>query len=145
MSHEKIINTVNQMAVAADTHDWEKCRQAFADEVMVDYTSLAGGEPATIPADALMDSWKGLLPGFTATQHLLGSHLVELKGDQANCQAQFQATHIMDDETWTLGGRYQFQLENQAGNWKISQITMIALWSVGDQGKLLQLATERAQ
>lgn len=143
MSQANIINTVNQMAMAADTRDWVACRQTFADEVLVDYTSLAGGEPATIPSDALMESWQGLLPGFTATQHLLGSHIVAINGEGADCLAHFQATHILDDETWTLGGKYHFRLENQAGAWKITAITMTALWSVGDQAKLLEAATQR--
>ncbi len=144
MTHAHIIDTVNRMAMSADNRDWEACRATFTDTVAVDYTSLAGGNPATIPADALMDSWKGLLPGFTATQHLLGSHIVDVDGDKATCEAHFQATHVLDDETWTLGGKYDYQLELQGDTWKIAAITMTALWSVGDQAKLLQSATERS-
>lgn len=144
MTQATIINTVNQMALAADQRDWEVCRRCFADEVLIDYTSLAGGEPATIPADALIESWQGLLPGFTATQHLIGSHVVDTQGDVAECQAQFQATHILDDEQWVLGGHYHFRLQLSGETWQIAAITMTALWSMGDQAKLLQLATERA-
>ena len=144
MTQEMIIQAVNQMAFAADSRDWALCRSTFADEVYVDYTSIAGGEPATIPADALMDSWKDLLPGFTATQHLLGSHVVEMQGNIAKCDAHFQATHILDDELWTLGGKYHFQLKDIDGTWHITAITMTALWSVGDQAILLAQAAERA-
>lgn len=144
MTQQIIINTVNQMAFAADSRNWSLCRTTFAGEVFVDYTSMAGGEPATIPADALISSWEGLLPGFTATQHLLGSHVVEVDGETAVCNAHFQATHILDDETWTLGGRYHFRLQNNGGTWQITAITMTALWSVGDQADLLAQATERA-
>jgi len=140
-----IIQIVNQMAFSADNRDWTTCRQCFANNVMVDYTSMAGGDPATIPADALIESWEGLLPGFDATQHLLGSHIVSMNEQGATCLAHFQATHIIDSETWTLGGKYTFELEQQNGNWVITAITMTALWSVGDQSKLLGLATERAK
>lgn len=143
MTYEMIINTVNQMALAADQHDWELCRTCFADQVQVDYTSLAGGEPATIPADALMESWQALLPGFTATQHLIGSHVVDQQGNMAECRAHFQATHILDEEQWVLGGHYHYRLQRSNQAWQITAITMTALWSVGDQTKLLQLATER--
>ena len=144
MTQEMIINRVNQMALAADLRDWALCRSCFAHEVFVDYTSLAGGEPATIPSDALIESWQGLLPGFTATQHLIGSHVVHVHGDVAECQAHFQATHIIDDEQWVLGGHYHFRLQRNGQAWQITAITMSALWSVGDQARLLQLATERA-
>ncbi len=143
MTKEMIVQTVNQMAFAADSRDWNLCRSQFADEVFVDYTSMAGGEPATIPADTLIGSWAGLLPGFTATQHLLGSHVVDVQGNTAECDAHFQATHILDGELWTLGGKYHFQLQNNGGAWQISAITMTALWSVGDQAALLEQATER--
>ncbi|MBV7328463.1 nuclear transport factor 2 family protein [Chloroflexi bacterium TSY] len=144
MTHEMIINTVNQMALAADLRDWELCRTCFADRVYVDYTSLADGEPATIPADALMEAWQALLPGFTATQHLIGSHVVDQQGHTAECRAHFQSTHILDDEQWVLGGHYQYRLQRSDKAWRITAITMTALWSVGDQAKLFQLATERA-
>ena len=144
MTVETIIKTVNQMAYAADARDWLLCRSTFTDQVFVDYTSMAGGKPTTIPADALIESWQGLLPGFTATQHLLGTHIVEVDEDSAECRANFQATHILDDETWTLGGRYHFRLQNNDGSWQISAITMTALWSVGDQTALLAQAAERA-
>ncbi len=145
MTQAKIINTVNQMALAADQRNWAVCRNCFADEVLVDYTSLAGGEPATISSDALIESWQGLLPGFTATQHLIGSHVVDIQDDVAECRAHFQATHILDDEQWVLGGHYHYRLKPSNEVWQIAGITMTALWSVGDQAKLLQLATERAR
>lgn len=144
MTKEMVIQTVNQMALSADSRDWASCRACFADEVYVDYTSLAGGEPATIAADALIGSWEGLLPGFSATQHLLGSHVVNVQGENAECEAHFQATHVIDDQQWTLGGRYHFELQNHEEAWKITAITMTALWSVGDQAGLLAQAQERA-
>ncbi|MEM8857220.1 MAG: nuclear transport factor 2 family protein [Chloroflexota bacterium] len=143
MTDQAIINTVNQMAFSADIHDWAQCRSTFADEIFVDYTSMAGGKPATIPADALIDSWQGLLPGFTATQHLLGTHIIEVNGDSAVCDAHFQATHVIDEESWTLGGRYQFNLQYSSGVWQITGITMTVLWSAGDQASLLARAAER--
>ena len=144
MTQEMIINTVNQMALAADQRDWDLCCRCFADEVFVDYTSLAGGEPATVPADALIESWQGLLPGFTATQHLIGSHVVTVQENRADCLAHFQATHILDNERWVLGGHYYFRLRLKGESWQIAAITMTALWSVGDQAGLLQQAAERA-
>ncbi|MGH7717512.1 MAG: nuclear transport factor 2 family protein [Gemmatimonadaceae bacterium] len=71
----------------ADARDWPAVRARFADTVDVDYTSLAGGEPARMPADQLVAAWRALLPGFHATQHLLGPVIVELDGDHATARA----------------------------------------------------------
>ena len=144
MTHEMIINTVNQMALAADLHDWILCRRCFADEVIVDYTSMTGGESATIPADALIESWQGLLPGFTATQHLIGTHAVNIHEDSAECQSHFQAMHLLDDEQWILGGHYHHRLQRTGESWQITAITMTALWSTGDGERLRALAAERS-
>ncbi|WP_420630522.1 nuclear transport factor 2 family protein [Candidatus Leptofilum sp.] len=34
-----------------------------------------------------------MLPGFTATQHLLSSHVVDVQGNSAECDAHLLATH----------------------------------------------------
>jgi hypothetical protein len=132
------------MAFAADLRDWALCRSCFADEVFVDYTSLHGGEAATMSSDALIKTWQGFLPVFTTYQHLIGSHVVDIQGDEAECRAHFQAAHVLDDEQWTLGGHYHFRLQIKDSSWQITAITMTALWSVGDQARRLQLAAERA-
>ncbi|MEM7334396.1 MAG: nuclear transport factor 2 family protein, partial [Chloroflexota bacterium] len=89
-------------------------------------------------------SWQDLLPGFTATQHLMGSHVINIQDNMASCLAHCQATHILDEEQWVLGGLYNFQLTLNSGTWLITSITMTALWSVGNQAKLLELASARA-
>ena len=66
-----ITNPIVRMIHAVDQLDWPAIRHEFADTVDVDYTSLVGGEPETMPTEDLMERWQGLLPGFEATQHLL--------------------------------------------------------------------------
>jgi hypothetical protein len=139
-----IVNTVNQMAFAADLRDWDLCRSCFADEVFVDYTSLHSGEAGMMTSKALIETWQRLLPIFDPYQHMIGSHVVEIQGDRAECRAHFQAVHVLEDEQWILGGRYYFRLQRNGDAWQITAITMTALWSVGDQARRLQLAAERA-
>jgi hypothetical protein len=67
-----------QLLHAVDQLDWAGVRQAFADEVRSDYTSLSGGAPQRGPVDDLIAQWRTLLPGFDATQHLLGAPLVSI-------------------------------------------------------------------
>ena len=143
-----IAEVVNRLAVTADTHDWPGLRQCFTDEVFADYTSLAGGQPSTVKADALVDAWKVVPGGFKRTQHLIGNHIITVENKRATCVAYFQATHFLPSDTggntWTLGGRYDDELVRTAQGWKISRIKMTVLWAEGNQ-QLLTQAKEQSE
>ena len=81
------------MLHAVDDLDWETVRSSFTTEVEIDYTSLWGGEPETLTADQLIDRWRQLLPGFDATQHLIGPVAVtEADELTASCTINVRAT-----------------------------------------------------
>lgn len=146
MNKLAVIETVSKFAYYADNREWDALRQLFTEEVTVDYTSLAGGEPATIPTQALMDSWnKGLTP-LKATQHLISNPIVDLESEhQAVCRAYFQAQHEFPnpfgDSRWTLGGKYLFRFVKENGQWKIAELVMTAVWASGNQN-IMNLAAQ---
>src|SRR5690606_21873398 len=72
---------VSDLLFAIDDLDWEGVRNALADEVTIDYTSLWGGELEHLAASELVARWQGLLPGFDATQHLTGPIVVRQAGE----------------------------------------------------------------
>jgi SnoaL-like domain len=132
-----------RMLHAIDALDWPAVRAAFADQVSVDYTSLSGGEPETLPAGDLMARWQGLLPGFDATQHLSGP--VVLTDDDGGVRAD---THVRGyhhlrgaegGETWGVYGHYTAGLADG----KITELTLQVFYQEGNLG-LPALATERA-
>jgi hypothetical protein len=132
MDRLDVIDTCTRMAWHADQREWSRLAEVFADEVTLDYTSLNGGEPATLAPGQIVAAWKDALGAFQATQHLLGNHLVTLDGDSAVCTASFQATHRKtDDILWTLGGTYRFDLVRTAAGWRIGGVVMTAVWSDG--------------
>ena len=143
--HIAIVNVVNEIGLSADLGDWPRARAQFAEQVLVDYTSLAGGQPATMKADDLIASWKGLLPGFTSTQHVITNHRVSVKGREATVVSQFIATHrlagAVGGELWTLGGRYLHTLQRGAEGWKVAAMTMTWTWQSGN-AELPKLAGE---
>ncbi len=143
----EVIRVVNRVALTADARDWAGCRACFADRVRVDYTSLAGGEPEMLDADALMARWRGVLPGFDATHHQIGSHDVSVTGDRATCVSAFRSQHrigaLADGETWDLDGRYHHELARTAEGWRITSMTMTAVFMRGDPS-LIQRAAARA-
>ncbi len=142
----EIINTVNQVGMTADLRDWKACRNCFTDQVDVDYTSLIGGQPAMVSADDLIESWSQQLSGLKTTQHMITNHAVTLNGDTATCISQFQAQHLLPNDTggplWTLGGIYHHELMHTNNGWKVCKMKMTATWAEGNQ-QIMTLAANR--
>ena len=135
-----IIEATMRMAWHADRREWDQL------EVLLDYSSLNGGEPATLPRAQIIGSWASVLGALDATQHLVSNHLVAIDGDTAVCTAAFQATHVRCNPhggpVWTLGGHYRFELaRTAAGGWRITGVEMIADWASGNQ-RIMTLAAE---
>lgn len=140
----EISRSITYIAAGADRHDWSRVRGAFADTVTTDYTSLWGGEPATQTADELIASWSSFLPGFDVTHHMVANRAVtSIDGTHATAEADFTATHRIDDDLWTLGGRYSYEFVKEQERWLVVSLEMTALWESGDRG-LVALAGERA-
>ncbi|MEU0060145.1 nuclear transport factor 2 family protein [Streptomyces sp. NPDC006334] len=134
MERLDVIDTCNRMAWHADQREWGALAGVFADEVTLDYTSLNGGRPVTLAPAEIVEGWRTGLGAYTATQHLLGNHLVAVDGDGAVCTATFQATHRKtDDSLWTLGGTYRFTLARTGDGWRITGVVMTAVWSDGER------------
>ncbi|MEV0579346.1 MULTISPECIES: nuclear transport factor 2 family protein [unclassified Streptomyces] len=139
-----VAETCTRMAVHADRREWQQLRGLFADRVLLDYTSLAGGEPVRLNPQEIVDAWAGTLGAYDATQHLVANHLVDVDGDRAVCTASFQATHRLatsyGDPLWTLGGDYRWQLVRTGDRWLIDTVVMTATWGDGNQAPPSQVA-----
>ena len=141
----EIERSITDIAAGADRHEWDRVRGAFADRVTTDYSSLWGGEPVTQSADELVAGWSAFLPGFDATHHMVTNHSIKsLSETSAVAEADFTATHRIDDQLWTLGGRYTYDLAASNGRWLVTSMTMTAIWETGDRA-LAGVAGERAK
>jgi SnoaL-like domain len=142
-------NTADQLAVAetctamgwyADRHQWQHLIAPFADEVLVDYASLNGGDPVRIRPSDLVAGWRQVFEGLVATQHLMATLLITVDRDVASTVANFQATHVAEVggevAIWTLGGHYRFSLIRQPDGWRIAEVTMTAVWETGSRDVL---------
>lgn len=142
--HTAIIQTLTDVAAGADRHDWNRVRAAFAETVTTDYTSLWGGAPVTQSAEDLVSGWAAFLPGFDITHHMVTNHTITETADgRAAAEADFTATHRIDDDLWVLGGRYSYALTQTEHRWVVTSLTMTALWETGDRG-LVAAAGARA-
>jgi hypothetical protein len=141
---QAITDAIAGLLDAIDRRDWTLARQALADEIRTDYTSLFGGSPRTQPADELINSWRTFLPGFDGTQHLIGPILAHVSGDTARVRCAATGVHRIGRNHWTVRGHYDMELNRAGGAWRIAAITYRNVLTTGDE-TLPEKAQKRVQ
>ena len=126
MNNQQITETVNKLFISVDNRDWENVKLIFSDKVLLDYTSMTGGEPATLSSNQIIDSWKGILPGFDKTHHQLGNYIIETESGLSKVFCYGTATHYLANESqkniWTVVGSYDLELKNIDSAWRITKM-----------------------
>ncbi|MGH4014276.1 MAG: nuclear transport factor 2 family protein [Pseudonocardiaceae bacterium] len=127
---DDVRDAVTRMLHAIDALDWPGVEAAFADELRIDYSSLFDGEPETVTTAELIARWRGLLPGFDATQHMTGPVIVSIsaEGGAASADTHVRGYHHIADaqggSVWQVAGHYIMELVKQADRWKITSLTL---------------------
>jgi len=115
-------DAINELFLATDAKAWDRVRAAFAEQVLFDMTSLAGGEPATMTPDAIASTWAEGLDPVAAVHHQTGNYVVQVDGDRARAGCYGTATHYTPEQekrvTYFVGS-YDFHLTRTAAGWKI--------------------------
>ncbi|OBQ46090.1 nuclear transport factor 2 family protein [Halodesulfovibrio spirochaetisodalis] len=113
---------VESMGVLPDLRLFTALEEQLDEEVVVDYTSLMGGEPhSAVPKD-IVRRWKESLCGFDATRHQLKNIAIELKGQTAKVTADATATYFLHEHIWEGKGRYAFGCRFTAKGWKVNRL-----------------------
>ena len=118
-----VIAAVNRLFLATDARDWDAVRRVFADRVMFDMTSVAGGEPQTLTPAQIASGWETGLKPIEAIHHQTGNFEVAINGDRADVSCYGIAYHYRKTKsgrnTRTFVGSYDFRLNQSTGTWKI--------------------------
>lgn len=120
-----------------DAKDWTRCRRYFAGSIDVDFSSLAGGSPATMPADDLLASWSANLFADTRTLHMRSNHQVDLAGDTATVISMGYALNALSRErgsdVWEVWGTYAHTLARTHGGWQRTEMTLAVTCARGNE------------
>lgn len=143
VSQAEMIRIADAIDAAVDAKDWELARAFFADTIDVDFTSLVGGDPATIPADALIDGWSSNLTEEKASFHLRGNHRVTFEGGgRATMLSHGYAWNRMErgalpenggGALWEVWGTYIHGFVETEDGWKVDAMTFTATAERGNQ------------
>jgi hypothetical protein len=117
-----IILAISTLFSGADQHNWTKAENVMTENVLLDYTSFVGGEPANLTPKQITDSWAGFLPGFDKTNHQLSAFIVVINNDTATVTYTGKADHFIGSEIWTVEGTYESELKKVVDAWKVSKL-----------------------
>jgi SnoaL-like domain len=117
-----IILAITTLFGGADEHNWTKVENVMTQNVLLDYTSFVGGEPANLTPKQITDSWAGFLPGFDKTKHNLSDFNVVIHNETAIVTYTGKADHFIGKEIWTVEGTYESELKKVNDTWLVSKL-----------------------
>ncbi len=122
---EKVIETVTRLFINTDNRDWPAAKALFAPKVLFDMTSLAGGAPASITPQEIVDGWDRGLKPLKAIHHQAGNFLADVTETEATVFCYGVAWHYLPNRTKrntrTFVGSYDVHLVKLDGVWKIDR------------------------
>ena len=136
VDHAEMVRIADTIDAAVDAKDWALARSLLTDDIRVDFTSLAGGEPATIPSDALIAAWSGNLTAEKQSFHLRGNHRITFEDDgSATMLSHGYAWNRMDrgalpenggDALWEVWGTYEHSFVETGDGWRVDGMSFFA-------------------
>lgn len=141
--HAELVRIADALDAAVDAKDWGLARSFFAEEVAVDFTSLVGGEPATIPSDSLIGAWSSNLTAEKTSFHLRGNHRITVDGSgKATMVSHGYAWNRMErgalpenggDPMWEVWGAYEHVFEETDQGWRLTGMSFFATAERGSE------------
>ncbi|CAN5741032.1 nuclear transport factor 2 family protein [soil metagenome] len=133
----EIRRVVDEIDNACDLKDWKRLRVYFTDEIDADFTSLAGGEPAKMKADDLVEGWKTNLYEAKKSFHQRTNHSIKISGDKAEVFSKAYAFNLLEKGKvtglWEVWGNYTHTLNRAENSWRCSGMTLEVIHQRGDE------------
>lgn len=108
-------------------------RRVFTDPLTLDFESVAGIPPMTVPLGDYLEVLRGAFAPYTATHHVITGHVVDLDGDRATIHAHVRAEHWVPAELagggpdrWLVAGFYDNEAVRTADGWRLSRVRLTA-------------------
>lgn len=134
----QISDLVNRYASCVDRKDWDGWSALLTDDAEI---VLAGGLGAGPRGRAAVTEWASHnLADVDGTQHIITSHEIDLRGDEADVHTRLVTTHAVgqgDEQVrLTAGGFYDYHVRRTEDSWRIDRAQVQIVWTDGDpQGR----------
>lgn len=122
---QRIASVITQLFVATDERDWSRVRECLDDSVLLDMTSLAGGQPVRMSPSQITEIWDEGLRPIEAVHHQAGNFDITWSGQEAKAACYGIAYHYRRTQsgrdTRLFVGSYGFELRlDEKSNWRIT-------------------------
>jgi ketosteroid isomerase-like protein len=128
---QDIAEVLSRYVLSQDAHDWAAFATCFTPDASYVHPK---GEIHGI--DAITDRSRRALEPLTASQHMLGSVLVTLDGDEADAISYFVSQHVRigapGGDLYAIGGTYRDRLTRTPEGWKIARRVQDYSWKDGN-------------
>jgi hypothetical protein len=125
LEKDAVTATLNRLFRCTDEGRWPEVEACFAPAVVLDMTSVAGGEPESTTPREITDGWKDSLGRLEAVHHQAGNYEVKVHGDAAEASCYGTASHFLPNSSGrnvrTFVGTYDFHLRKSRGGWRIDR------------------------
>ena len=119
-------------ALAIDRKDWPALAAIFTDDARYQIT---GREPVFGPQGPVGICSAALEP-LTFSQHIIGTTMVQLAGDEATISSYFHAQHVLEGtpggDWYIVAGTYTDRAVRTAAGWKLAERDVTAQWTEGN-------------
>ncbi|GAB7046401.1 nuclear transport factor 2 family protein [Catenuloplanes indicus] len=129
-----LVELMGRYADIADLKDFTDLPgRVLADPVALDFSSVAGIPPMTVPLGDYTAVLRASFATFTATHHAITGHVIEVDGDRATIHAHVRAEHWLPPETagdgpdrWLVAGFYDNEAIRTPGGWRLTRVRLTA-------------------
>ncbi|MAI80722.1 MAG: hypothetical protein CL917_17410 [Deltaproteobacteria bacterium] len=129
LEQHAVIDVLSRYARGIDRRDKKLYRACLCDQIDID---IEGMEERSRSADEWITEAFSISDNYASTQHLITNHEVHFKdgpnGNIARCTAHLQAQQWNPQKSTLLGGRYDYGLRKEGGEWRIDRIGLKVDW-----------------
>lgn len=131
-----LIELLGRYADIADLKEFaELPKLVFTDPLTIDFESVAGMPPMTVPLADYVENVRAAFAPFLATHHAITGHVVDIDGDSATIHAHVRAEHWLPDELtdggpnrWLVVGFYDNEAVRTPDGWRLSRVKLTATY-----------------
>lgn len=131
LDEREIVALAAKYCWSLDTRRWDDLDDVFLPDATA---QLGPGEPL-IGAEAIKTFIARSLGVLDGSQHLIGTHQVQVDGDTATHRCHLHAQHIRDQsdmsKNFVVAGPYEDDLVRTAAGWRIKHRTLTFQWTFG--------------
>ncbi|GAA2265952.1 hypothetical protein GCM10010145_35270 [Streptomyces ruber] len=130
----ELIELMGLYADIADLREFTALpHQVYADPVTLDFASVIGLPPMTVPLAEYLPVLRGAFASFKATHHSITGHVIDIDTDRATIHAHVRAEHWVPDgladrgaDRWLVVGFYDNEAIRTADGWRLSSVKLTA-------------------